>query len=104
MTFDELGKELTYTPNWEMYTYDAKSVLDMLYELKKEYAKPVEMSEEQYTIFSLYLDNDNFIHFVNAIEDDDENEYYVFKGINYEDLMRAWLHPELIKVVEGEED
>lgn len=97
MTFDEMIKELE--DMGDEYFIEPLAILQEIEQLRETYAKPVEMTREQLTFINLYKQNDNFIHLINAIDDNEFKEYYIFKNVSDEDLMRAWLHPEVIKVV-----
>ena len=68
--------------------------------LQETYAPKIKMTSEQ---------KEEFMEFLNSPDDNFENFWFclgsgdsLYKNkISEEDLMRAWLHPELIEVVDG---
>lgn len=96
MTFDEAIERTLHTLG---HSEMATRVIIILQELRKIYAKPVEMTIEQkcYLVASKnggesFYQMESYQHY--------EFSGFVFRGVSEQDLMRAWLHPELIKVVE----
>lgn len=90
MTFDEALDQLEPRTIW------SSEMRDLLEQLRKEYAPTVEMTKRQARVFKLYYDSEKPF---------DKSEFecidnYFMKSINEKDLMRAWLHPEIIKVVD----
>ena len=98
MTFDEAIDEVRSHEN----TYDETSgtiqtfsVLDMIDELREEYAPTIEMTKEQARVFQRYYDSERPFN-------KSELEYpdnLFMRSIKEKDLIKAWLHPETIKVV-----
>ena len=78
---------------------EAIEVSKVISTLKENYAPKIKMTSEQ---------KEEFMAFVNSPDDNFENFWFclgsgdsLFKNkISEEDLMRAWLHPELIEVVD----
>ena len=76
---------------------EAIEVSKVISTLKENYAPKIKMTSEQ---------KEEFMAFVNSPDDNFENFWFclgsgdsLFKNkISEEDLMRAWLHPELIEV------
>ena len=92
--WDDVDKELkvrdvTTISTWELF--------DLIDGLKETYAQKIKMASEQ---------KEEFMAFVNSPDDNFENFWFclgsgdgLYKNkISEEDLMRAWLHPELIEV------
>ena len=92
--WDDVDKELkvrdvTTISTWELF--------DLIDGLKETYAQKIKMASEQ---------KEEFMAFVNSPDDNFENFWFclgsgdsLFKNkISEDDLMRAWLHPELIEV------
>jgi len=98
MTFDEAIDEVRSHEN----TYDETSgtmqtfsVLDMIDELREEYAPTIEMTKEQARVFTLYYDSKKPFN----KSDFEYPDNLFMKSINEKDLMQAWLYPETIKIV-----
>lgn len=93
MTFDEMIKELK--DMGDEYFIEPLMLLPEVEKLRETYAKPVEMTREDYDNAQECRDRYNF---------DDDNTRGSSRFSWYfeteEEAMRAWLHPELIKVVE----
>ena len=78
---------------------EAIEVSKVISTLKEIYAQKIKMTSEQ---------KEEFMAFVNSPDDKFENFWFclgsgdsLYKNkISEEDLMRAWLHPELIEVVD----
>ena len=83
----------------EMTFEEAIEVSKVISTLKETYASKIKMTSEQ---------KEEFMAFVNSPDDNFENFWFclgsgdsLYKNkISEEDLMRAWLHPELIEVVD----
>ncbi|WP_413523092.1 hypothetical protein [Lactococcus raffinolactis] len=92
MTFEEAENEIIKIIVGEQY-----NVLDILNKLEATYAPKIKMTSEQ---------KEEFVAFLNSPDDNFENFWFclgsgdsLYKNkISEEDLMRAWLHPELIEV------
>ena len=115
MTFEELKSlidkfqgEAGYATggNFDALVYSGLDVHIMLYEISDSlenieatYASKIKMTSEQ---------KEQFMAFVNSPDDNFENFWFclgsgdsLYKNkISEDDLMRAWLHPELIEVEE----
>ena len=89
--FDELAFELK---NYKLWAREVHKTID---KLQSTYAPKIKMTFEQ---------KDEFMAFVNSQDDNFENFWFclgsgdsLYKNkISEEDLMHAWLHPELIEV------
>ena len=76
-------------------TMQTFSVLDMIDELRQEYAPTIEMTKEQARVFQLYYDSERPFN-------KSELEYpdnLFMRPIKEKDIIHAWLHPESIVVV-----
>lgn len=103
MTFDEALEELRlaipekfYSPTMHDIAVILEAQTKVINLLRQEYAPTVEMTKRQARVFKLYYDSEKPF---------DKSEFecidnYFMKSINEKDLMRAWLHPEIIKVVD----
>lgn len=102
MTFEQFdraleGMEYGLRPS----TYD--ELCDYSDELQETYTKPIEMTDVEYSVMIDYKERSSFHAFLRAINDLNLFEGNVFKqpcALSEQDLMRAWLHQEVIKVVE----
>ena len=87
-------KTIKFKDYIEISTYD---LFDLIEGLKETYAPKIKMTSGQ---------KEEFMEFVNSPDDNFENFYFclgsgdsLYKNkISEDDLMRAWLHPELIEV------
>lgn len=109
MTFDEAINELG------AHNFGHRDLLEVLKELRETYAPTVEMTKAEKELFTLQKKEleeegkrvNNFEYFVNMLTFSNELHDYALDGLldEYEtdskQLMLAWLHPELIKVVES---
>ena len=92
--WDDVDKELKVR---DVTTISTRELLALIDGLKETYAPKIKMTSEQ---------KEEFMAFVNSPDDNFENFWFclgsgdsLFKNkISEEDLMRAWLHPELIEV------
>ena len=78
---------------------EAIEVSKVISTLKETYAPKIKMTSEHKEEFMAFVDNpdDKFENFWFCLGSGDS----LYKNkISEEDLMRAWLHPELIEVVE----
>lgn len=104
MTFEEALKlvdEIDEIDKEEVSDYWAThSVEDLVNDLQETYAPKIKMTSEQ---------KEGLVEFVNSPDDKFENFWFclgsgdsLYKNkISEDDLMRAWLSPELIEVVDG---
>lgn len=94
MTFGQIVYGLSGNDSNEKMT--VSEIIRLIEILRQEYAPTVEMTKQQARVFKLYYDSEKPF---------DKSEFecidnYFMKSINEKDLMRAWLHPEIIKVVD----
>lgn len=89
--FDRMLEEMEFNMLPSMY----QEIGQAIDELRETYAKPVEMTQQGYDYIHKvkYEHGLSFVYLWNA-----HREYYI--GNSQDEVMRAWLHPELIKVVE----
>lgn len=121
MTFDEALDQLEQLANFEVckttgnirrdFKLELGDVRDILAELRQEYAPTVEMTKEQKEDFLFYKNTTWFSLFLGKLNDPDNKEFRSLPNLNsFKDwgfqkkreceLMQAWLHPEIIKVVD----
>lgn len=102
MTFDKAFEMLNLdTKNMGYWTLVQIALIrKVMSGLRETYAKPVEMTREQRDVLISAQKNTKgriekmvFLEFMSVYSE-------VQGDITTEDLMRAWLHPEIIKVVE----
>ena len=96
MTFEEAIKLVVEKASVYWGTY---RVVNLVYDLQETYAPKIKMTSEQKEEFMAFVDNpdDKFENFWFCLGSGDS----LYKNkISEEDLMRAWLHPELIEVVD----
>ena len=94
--WDDVDKELKVR---DVTTISTRELFALIDGLKETYAPKIKMTIEQ---------KEQFMAFVNSPDDKFENFWFclgsgdsLYKNkISEEDLMRAWLHPELIEVEE----
>jgi len=110
MTFDEAMKEVKehdFTYDETSGTMQTFSVLDILDELRQEYAPEIEMTKsENDKMLSSIKFGLNFINFYEwvthqstAIKFGTQTTPELYKSFSESQLMQAWLHPETIKVI-----
>lgn len=105
MTFDEYDKELMELVDRygdEPYYGDIDNLVD---KLQETYAPTVEMTKNDKDILLYNLENYSFDVFIESIALSDKEKFGLpankeFEGLSIEQLMRAWLNPETIEVVE----
>lgn len=109
MTFDEAINELGAR------NFGHRDLFEVLKELRETYAPTVEMTKAEKELFTLQKKEleeegkrvNNFEYFVNALTFTNElNDHALDRLLDEyqtdsKQLMLAWLHPELIKVVES---
>lgn len=105
MTFDELLKELAVFQLQARFKFkeDPESAFDMgfklnaiedmIKELKATYAPTVEMTRKEYEIFKAAKVDEDSAEWLDDVE-------WGRVDYDYPKFMRAWLHPETIKVVD----
>lgn len=99
MTFDEAIKSVeAFDEDLELESWmpDSK-VYEIIEQLREEYAPTVEMTKEQYELFSKLA--------VDEIGDQEELDAFVNEELDLGDMtvrdaIANWLHPETIKVVD----
>ena len=92
--WDDVDKELKVRDITTISTWELFALIDGL---KETYAPKIKMTSEQKEEFMAFVDNpdDKFENFWFCLGSGDS----LYKNkISEEDLMRAWLHPELIEV------
>ena len=110
MTFEEVYKILYKKYEIVRFDYSDKTIkakdsitistfdlFDLIEGLKETYAPKIKMTSEQKEEFMAFVDNpdDKFENFWFCLGSGDS----LYKNkISEDDLMRAWLHPELIEV------
>lgn len=95
MTFDEA---ITDIDNNYDYSIDKYTVIDILENLRQEYAPTVEMTEEQYKIF-----NDDMQLNQQAMDDYIDEKIGLPEMTNRQ-FLYLYTHPETIKVIGEEHD
>lgn len=116
MTFDEA---ITNIDNSYDYNVDKYTVIDILENLRKEYAPTVEMTQEQVNVIDSFKKNFSASYLPEVIHNQPEGDWSFLDELsgklfghrqggmtnkNIEDIMRIWLHPETIKVIGDEHD
>ena len=111
MTFEEAIKAIKASTHWCGIACDGdedcdrhglmyyENAFDIVCKLQETYAPKIKMTSEQKEEFMAFVDNpdDKFENFWFCLGSGDS----LYKNkISEEDLMRAWLHPELIEVVD----
>ena len=94
---DQFGRIDVDSLEIENYRLWAKEVHKVIDALKETYAPKIKMTSEQKEEFMAFVDNpdDKFENFWFCLGSGDS----LYKNkISEDDLMRAWLHPELIEV------
>ena len=94
--WDDVDKEIKVRDVTTISTWELFALIDGL---KETYAPKIKMTSEQ---------KEEFMAFVNSPDDNFENFWFclgsgdsLYKNkISEDDLMRAWLHPELIEVTD----
>ena len=92
--WDDVDKELKVRDVTTISTWELFALIDGL---KETYAPKIKMTSEQKEEFMAFVDNpdDKFENFWFCLGSGDS----LYKNkISEDDLMRAWLHPELIEV------
>ena len=95
--WDDVDKELKVRDITTISTWELFALIDGL---KETYAPKIKMTSEQKEQFMAFVDSpdDKFENFWFCLGSGDS----LYKNkISEDDLMRAWLHPELIEVVDG---
>jgi len=100
MTFNDKKEELISKFTWVPIPEIEKA----FFELQQEYAPTIKMTKNDKDILLYNIENYSFDVFTENISLSDKEKFGLpankeFQGLSIEDLMRAWLHPEIIKVV-----
>ena len=113
MVFDEAIKyanENSFVEEMLSDVVELEDVIELLENIKKEYAPTVEMTKEDRNTLRFYLENSTFFSLIERKHAFIEVEMLgitsgsnEFLNLSDEDLMQAWLHPETIKVI-GEDN
>lgn len=117
MGFDEAikkAKEDSFVEEMLSDVVDLEDVIELLENLKKEYAPTVEMTQAQKDVFLFYKKMTWFSLFISKLNEENNMVFATLPdvscfgkwGVSKEreiELMQAWLHLETIKVV-GEND
>jgi len=111
MVFDEAIKyanENSFVEEMLSDVVELEDVIELLENIKKEYAPTVEMTKEDRNTLMFYLENSTFFSLIERKHAFIEVEMLgitsgsnEFLNLSDEDLMQAWLHPETIKVVDN---
>ena len=108
MTFEEAIKAIKSSTHWCGIACDGdedcdrhglmyyENAFDIVCKLQATYAPKIKMTSEQKDNIMLSIDDDYFEDFWYCYGYGKE----LFKEFTENELMRAWLHPELIEVVE----
>ena len=93
--WDDVDKELKVR---DITTISTRELFALIDGLKETYAPKIKMTLEQRDKLMLFIyEDDNFENFWFCLGSGDS----LYKNkISEDDLMRAWLHPELIEVVD----
>ena len=106
MTFDEVLNKLEPRTIW------SGEMRDLLELLREEYAPTIEMTQAQKDVFLFYKKMTWFSLFISKLNEENNmvfatlpdvscfGNWGVSKEIEIE-LMQAWIHPEIIKIVKG---
>lgn len=83
------------------------TLLDMIDELRQEYAPTVEMTKTDKEMLIYYLENYSFYVFIDTVHTSKGNTFGLpanddFNELSDEDLMQAWLHPNDIRILDKE--
>lgn len=113
MTFDEAIKYAKGNYFVQSYSVDEHEllnvldlddVIDILENLKQEYAPTVEMTKRQYVFITSEYERENIVDAVANLTVDDilkENFHAKFwEPLTQREVVQAWLHPETIKLLD----
>lgn len=94
-TFDKAINDLeNLDPEERLTKYEVRAMIELL---REEYAPTVEMTEAGKNALLISLEDEEFETFFDFIE----YGAYQYRGeVSIDDLMRAWLNPDVIKVVD----
>ncbi|MGB4824390.1 MAG: hypothetical protein WBP82_05705 [Leuconostoc mesenteroides] len=102
MTIDEavINIDNSYDYNVDKYT-----VIDILENLREEYAPAMFMTKSDKDMLLKYRKDGYFLNFISYVHFLKSETFGVpatdnFKNLSDDDLMKAWLHPETIKVID----
>ena len=101
MTFDEAikyAKENSFVEEMLSDVVELEDVIEILEKLKKEYAPTVEMTKNQHHNFKLWKYHTAGWNMTNCAE------WARDEDITANSAMRAWLHPETIKIIGDENE
>lgn len=107
LTFDEAIKKLEEHDITKLF--NSHTIIEIVKQLRQEYAPTVEMTNEDKNTLYYYLENSTFFSLIERKHAIIEAEMLgITEGINEfldlsdEDLMQAWLHPNDILIVDKE--
>ena len=98
MTFDDALNELEPRTIW------SSEMRDLLEQLRATYAPTIEMTRNQYLFITSECEKESVVYAVaNLTADDIIKETFhsnFWSPLSEKQVVKAWLHPEMIKVVE----
>lgn len=104
MTFDEAITKFEQDANNYSGLVPMETVYEIVLDLRDEYAATVEMTQEQKKIMLNYSKHDSFCRFISHARHLKSETFGImftddFKELSDNDLIKAWLHPETIKMI-----
>lgn len=103
MTFDEVIEHFRNNTDISGTAVFLDDVEDTLKELQEEYAPTIEMTKEDKQSLLDLKSRATFYYFTQCVEKWQQNRIGLqmpYGSLTEDELMQAWLHPEIIKVVE----
>ena len=100
MTFDEALKELDECTD----DFDAVDATQLVKKLRATYAPTIEMTKNQYLFITSEYEKESVVDAVanltadNIIKEEFHSNFW--SPLSEKQVVQAWLHPEMIKVVE----
>lgn len=119
MTFDETIENILNDDDYGAFGIDVDTVVGMLEKLRGEYAPTVEMTKEQFDQVEYAKKNLTASQLPRVIHNQPDGDWSYLDELsgrlfkhqqggmtdkNIEDIMRIWLHPEIIKVIGDKHD
>ena len=108
MTFNEALKEINElsftTDNGDSWVNSYTSVYALIQELQEEYAPTIEMTKNQYLFITSEYEKESVVDAVanltadNIIKEEFHSNFW--SPLSEKQVVQAWLHPEMINVVE----
>ncbi|MFG6674097.1 hypothetical protein ACGYLR_07020 [Leuconostoc lactis] len=106
MTFDEAIEKLEQLANFEVgkttgnirrdFKLELGDVRDLLTELREEYAPTVEMTKQEFEIFSKAKVDEDSAEWL-------DNVAWDRVDYKYPDFFMAWLHPETVQIIDDDQ-